>query len=121
MASRSRAPPTAEETVPEQWWVPKKVGRRPHRDKKLSHSCAAEGTRPSWTRHEKCCKSKLDRMDDREETSGATKIQDWNKRSRPKRAAMPRKRSDIGQVLQEGSTVRGREAKSLTFNQDSEV
>jgi hypothetical protein len=40
-ASSVRALPTAEETDPGRWWVPKEVGRRPQTDDLPCRSCTA--------------------------------------------------------------------------------
>jgi hypothetical protein len=79
----------------------------------------AQGRRSSGTRQGQCCKRNLNRMGVREETSGATGIQQWNKGLILKGAATSRKREDIWQDLQEGSRAVDHEANSRAFSQDS--
>jgi hypothetical protein len=55
-------------------------------------------------------------MDVREEMSGATGMQKWNKGARLKGAATSREQEDIRQDLQEGSRARDRETKGRALS-----
>jgi hypothetical protein len=83
----------------------------PAEDDQPCHSCTTQGTRSSGTRQGQYFKRNLDRTDVPEETSGTTDMQQWNKGPRLKGAATCKKREDIRQDFQEGSSAGDREPK----------
>jgi hypothetical protein len=124
LAPSHKVPQLAEEMDPGQWWVPEEVGRCLQKDgplhsiRDMSYRTNGQTEMTKKTRHRQCCKMNPDRRDVQEETSGATRMQQWNKGQRLKGAAMSEKREDIRQDLQEGSRAEYCEVKSQTFSQN---
>jgi hypothetical protein len=99
---------------PGKLWIPEEIGRHRQKDNPPCRSGTSQETLQGqgWTRN-------FGKTDAREETSGESGRQHWNKGPRPKEAAASRKQEDIQWDLQGDFWAGDRKANSRIFCQIS--